>query len=246
MRRTSQTRKTDRDFWEKFAQEDAHTYILTNLKKHDRQAFWHSGECTVERELLPAIRAAGIWPGVALELGCGVGRLTFPLAHYFREIVGLDVAGEMVRRALAYAHHNRIRNTSFVQISGPEDVLHEAENYAGKIDFLYSLLVFQHIADFPVIEGYLHVIAALLAENGYAYLQFDTRPQSVAYRMKASLPDALLPRFWRRGIRRIRRSTAEIASCLDRAGLEIVKEETPGTAYHRYLLKRSLVSENAR
>jgi SAM-dependent methyltransferase len=232
-------------YWNRFAQEDPHAYILTTLKKPEPQAFWQSGEQTVLEELLPVIRASGVRQGIALELGCGVGRLAFPLARHFHDVVGMDVAEGMIRRALAYAHHNGVRNTRFVRISSPEDALHEAGNYVGKVDFLYSLLVLQHIGDFSVIEEYLHVIAALLEETGYAYLQFDTRPQSIAYRMKTALPDSLLPWFWRRGIRRIRRSTGEIAPCLTRAGLDIVWEETPGTAYHRYLLKRSCIAEKA-
>ena len=145
----------------------------------------------------------------------------------------------MVQRATSFAHNNGIRNVSFVSISGPEDLLQQAGNYAGSCDLIYSLLVFQHISEFPVIEGYLHAIRVLLHEQGLAYLQFDTRPKSLAYRLKTRMPDFLLPRFWRRGIRRIRRSTKEIEACIRRAGLEIVGELTPQTPYHRYLLRLS-------
>ena len=37
-----------------------------------------------------------------------------------------------------------------------------------------------------------------------ALLQFDTRRASLSYRLRNALPDPLLPRPWRRGIRRIR------------------------------------------
>lgn len=234
------------DSWQRFAVEDPYTYILTSLGKQDRRAFWESGESTVTTELLPLIRSSGVRTGYAMELGCGLGRLAFPLSRHFHEIVGADIAEEMVRRANSFAEYNNIHNARFNCIAGPENVLCKLGGYAGRIDFLYSLLVLQHIADYSVIEGYLHVIHSLLAAEGLAYLQFDTRPQHAAYRLKTSLPDVLLPRFWRRGIRRIRRSPAEIAGSLRRAGLQIVKELSPGTAYHRYLLKRAPDAQSSR
>jgi cyclopropane fatty-acyl-phospholipid synthase-like methyltransferase len=153
-------------------------------------------------------------------------------------MVGVDIAEGMVRRAISFAGDNGIRNVLLAAISGPEDLLHKAGEYAGKVDFLYSLLVFQHIADFAVIESYLHAISELLEENGIAYLQFDTREQNLFYQWKTELPDFVLPRFWRRGIRRIRRSSTDIEVCLRRAGLEIVSEMEPRSAYHRYILRR--------
>jgi hypothetical protein len=167
-----------------------------------------------------------------------VGRLVFPLSSHFQEMVGVDIAEGMVRRAQDFARDNGIANARFSAMSGPEDLLHRAGNYSGRIDFLYSLLVFQHIPDFSMIEGYLHVIGVLLAENGIAYLQFDTRPGSFAYHIKTRMPDFLLPRFWRKGIRRIRRHPEDIEEGIHNAGLEITGELTPLTSYHRYILRR--------
>jgi hypothetical protein len=145
----------------------------------------------------------------------------------------------MVRRAVSFAGDNGIRNVDLAATSGPEDLLHKAGEYAGKVDFLYSLLVFQHIPDFAVIEGYLHAVSELLEAHGIAYLQFDTREQNLFYHWKTELPDFVLPRFWRRGIRRIRRSSTEIEACLRGAGLEIVGEMDAHSAYHRYVVKRA-------
>jgi SAM-dependent methyltransferase len=223
--------------WERFAETDPYRYILTSMKSHDPREFWQSGERTVRAELLPTVQDSAVRTVVGLELGCGVGRLALPMARHFHELLGVDISQGMIQRAKSCAQNNGIGNASFFAITGPEDFLSKVGNYAGSCDFVYSLLVFQHIPDFSIIEGYLRVVRILLYESGVAYLQFDTRPETAAYRMKTQLPDSLLPRFWRRGIRRIRRAPEAIAASMSRAGLRIVAELTPRSAYHRYLVR---------
>jgi SAM-dependent methyltransferase len=239
MRSSRNSRERQAGAWEKFAQEDPYTYILTSLKSKDQREFWQSGARTVEQELLPLIQTHRIPAGVAMELGCGVGRLLFPLSRHFREAVGADIAESMIGRARRFASDNGVGNVNFCSIAGPEDLLHQAGKYAGKVDFLYSLLVLQHIPDLAMIEGYLHAAGILLAESGIAYLQFDTRPEDFAYQIKSRMPDFLLPRFWRKGIRRVRRYPEKIETAIFKAGLEIAGELTPLTAYHRYILRKA-------
>ena len=225
--------------WEKFAQDDPYTYIWTALKGTDRHEFWRSGIRTIHEEFLPLLQLYKVRTILSMELGCGIGRLLVPLARHFQQVVGVDVAHGMVQQAVSFVHDNGINNASFLAISGPEDFLRRAGHHLGTVDFIYSLLVFQHIPEFSAIEGYLHVIRVLLHKHGLAYLQFDTRPRDFRYRLKTRLPDFLLPRFWRRGIRRIRRTPEEIEAGIRRAGMEIVGEFTPHTAYHRYILRLS-------
>lgn len=223
--------------WERFAEIDPYLYILTDMKRTDPRAFWQSGEQIVGAELLPLLHAHSLRPLLGLELGSGLGRLVFPLARHFRRVVGVDIANGMVYRAKSIARDNGVDNVSFIPISGPQDLLQRAGVFVGSCDLIYSLLVFQHIPDLSIIEDYLHAIRELLHQRGVAYLQFDTRPQGVGYHLKTWLPDALLPRFWRRGIRRIRRSSVDVEACIRRAGMEILGELSPQTAYHRYILR---------
>jgi SAM-dependent methyltransferase len=232
-------RKNPNEIWQEFALKDPYTYILTSLKKSDPEEFWQSGRRTVQEELLPLVESRAVGRQAAMELGCGLGRLALPLAPHFTEMLGVDIAVTMVRCARCFARDYAVHNVSYFSISGPDNLLIVAGKYEGKINFLYSLLVFQHIPDFSLIEGYLCAIRSLLEIQGIAYLQFDTRPKSLAYRMKSILPDFVLPRFWRKGIRRIRRTPDEIEASIRKAGLEIIGELCPGTAYHRYILRRA-------
>lgn len=239
---THPSEKTDESFrlrsaeWDNYAHDDAYTYIMTDLPRGDSQAFWQSGEAIVSKELLPAARGHHASFGTALEIGCGVGRLMFPMSRYFRQVIGVDISSEMVRKGRALATERSLSNVTFVAVSTPD----ELNCTPRTIDFAYSLLVFQHIDDFRVIRAYLESIYSLLAPGGIAYLQFDTRSQTLAYRAKSALPDFLLPRFWRRGIRRIRRTVVELEALFSQVGLEVVENATPGTEYHRYILRKAL------
>lgn len=225
--------------WDRFAEVDPYTYILTSLKNRDIKEFWQSGQAVVNREILPFVHSRQISTGIGMELGCGLGRLMLPLAPSFGEMWGVDVAEAMVRRAQMFAADRGIHNVHFIAVSDPQALLDHMRSFIRQVDFIYSLLVFQHIPDLRVIERYLRISSALLSNSGIAYLQFDTRPKSWAYYLKSNLPDFLLPRFWRKGIRRIRRAPRELEATFRDAGLQVLDELTPSTEYHRYILRRA-------
>lgn len=152
-------------------------------------------------------------------------------------MVGADISEGMIRRARGFAAERGISRARFVRVAKPAGLPSVLADVAGQVTFIYSLLVFQHIPDFGIIDSYLEAVSRLLSPDGVAYLQFDTRDQTFPYWVKMALPDSLLPRFWRRGVRRIRRSSSEIECSLARKGLKIIGEKSPRSAYHRYVLK---------
>jgi SAM-dependent methyltransferase len=223
--------------WEKFAEADACGYIMTDLAGGGPDAFWQSGEKTVREELLPVLGEFGVPLDCGVELGCGVGRLLLPLSRVFQRMVGVDIAEGMVRRGQAFARQQQITNARFVAIAAPGGLPGALGEETPRVTFVYSLLVFQHISDFQIIESYLAAIGKILSPDGIAYLQFDTRARTLPYHVKTMLPDFLLPKFFRRGIRRIRRSPAELEGAFARSGLRILQERTPRSAEHRYVVR---------
>jgi SAM-dependent methyltransferase len=218
--------------WERFAREDAEYYILTGLDTEREagslEAFFASG-----REQARAIldRCAPYLAGyeLAIEIGCGVGRVALPVAQRFERVVGVDVSPTMLEKLAD--------NAARAAVVVKPVLADEAWDEPSRADLVYSVLVFQHIETFSEIARYVGRIATALKANGVAYLQFDTRNRTLSYRLRNILPDAVLPRPWRRGIRRIRRSPQSVREVFRAAGLEIVEDLGAGTADHVFLLR---------
>jgi len=223
------------DRWERFAQQDAEYFIWTDLDRAQGEeamrAFFESGERAAER-LLDFAGEALTAHGRSLEIGCGVGRLTLAMARRFEEARGVDIAPTMLRKL---GENAAAQERSNVRGFLAGDAWDEPDS----VDFAYSWLVFQHIEDFGIIEDYLQRIARALKPSGVACLQFDTRPRGLAYRIRFALPAFLLPRNWRPGIRRIRRSASELRTAMQRAGLRVDAEQAPDSDVHLFRLRRA-------
>jgi SAM-dependent methyltransferase len=224
--------------WDEFAKRDPLGYICTDLRGKRPEAFWASGEKVIAEEIVPVLAEMHVPLETAVEIGCGVGRLLIPLSRHFKQVIGLDVSRVMILRAQENCSERGICNVKALAVPGPEEALEVLSSEIGKVSFVYSLLVFQHIEDMRVIGAYLTVVARLLSPAGIGYLQFDTRPRTFFYYIKTALPDCMLPRFWRRGVRRIRRDPGELEAALKSSGLAIVGERGARGPYHRYLVRR--------
>lgn len=218
---------TNQQQWERFAHTNSMYYIATDAK--NAADFWQHGETNFRAHIKPLLEKYSI-RGTAADFGCGIGRHTFPLATAFKRVQGIDVSHEM----LAQAHE---------KLHPAVEFLHNDEFFSRHlelVDFIYSANVFQHIEDFAIIEQILRAMAAKLAPGAYAYLHFDTRPQTPLYHIKNKIPDFVLPRSQRRGIGRIRRHASELTTILKRIGYSIVDQHQPGTEYHFILVRRAI------
>lgn len=156
-------RNTDAD-WEAFARHDPYWAVLTanefrrgNLDESARAAFFGNGEGTIADTVHTLQRHFGCPHqfDIALDFGCGVGRLLFPLARRSRIAIGVDVAPSMLEECGRNAEKFEIGN---VILRRSDDKLSHVQEYGGKVNFLSSLLVLQHI---PPRRG-LGIFSALL------------------------------------------------------------------------------------
>ncbi len=158
---------TDCD-WEHFGRTEPYWAVSTkeqfrreNLDSRSLAEFFAGGGKHVDWVLEVVRRRvdAGFVPRMALDFGCGVGRLTLPLARKCESVVGVDVSEGMLREARAQAEAQGLTNVRFVR--GDDDLSAVEAGY----DFMISHIVFQHI---PCDRGQrlLQRLVDLLADGG--------------------------------------------------------------------------------
>jgi SAM-dependent methyltransferase len=157
--------------WRRWGETDPYYAVLSHSRfrlasiQDSRDEFFELGRLTVEERLAAAERHFGpVEHRRALDFGCGVGRLSIPLAVHFDEVLGLDVAPAMLAEARVNADARGISN---LRLDLSDDDLSRAE---GAFDLVICFIVLQHI---PVRRG-MRIISRLLdrvAPGGVAAIQ---------------------------------------------------------------------------
>ncbi len=163
--------------WERYGAMDPYYGVLSEpdfrhslLDAAARERFFETGRRHVA-EMLAAIESligADFQYRAALDYGCGVGRLTRPLAERCEHVYGVDVSPSMLREAERNAERMGLPNVEWL----PAEQLDEL---SGAYDLVQSFLVFQHI---PVREGE-RIFATLvrgLRPGGAGSIQVALRP----------------------------------------------------------------------
>jgi SAM-dependent methyltransferase len=146
--------------WDARARENPRAYINWPDIANEEGAFFMSGRADYERYIKPFLKKMDCQPAdkVALEIGCGIGRLARWAAAEFGEYIGVDVSPEMVRKAASY----HIPRATFRAVSGAD----LSGIPAGSIDFAFSFAVFQHVPDKAAIFNYFAEVARVLRHGG--------------------------------------------------------------------------------
>ena len=170
--------------WDKLGRADPYFGVLADpafrtseLTAAARDAFFEQGERDV-REVVDTMRqltGGEFRPSRALDFGCGVGRLTIPLARVAEQVVAVDASSAMLDEARANCSRAGLTNVTFA-LSTPG--LPGAD---GPFDFIYSYIVFQHI---PPRLGYglLDAMLDRLAPQAGGMLHFTFARQSTMVR----------------------------------------------------------------
>jgi SAM-dependent methyltransferase len=165
--------------WDEAAGQNPMYYIASERKDWETTEFFRSGEIVVAQWVDPFLARVGLEPRSvdAVEIGCGIGRLSVPLANRFRQVVGVDLSPKMIEAATRL--HSGTTNLRFVANSG-NDLPTVADHSCG---FAFSALVFQHIPSFKAIEGYVAEIGRVLTSGGYFVIQANSPTVSGFFRL---------------------------------------------------------------
>jgi 2-polyprenyl-3-methyl-5-hydroxy-6-metoxy-1,4-benzoquinol methylase len=162
----AQTQKS----WTIMGTERPHNSVLTRITNFDAEGM-DDFDATGRLEVLAlrtALERAGLDAGkldVALEFGCGTGRMTKYLAKMFPKVIALDVSEPHLEIAKVEA---KAPNTTFRKIDSVEELAK-----LPPIDLFVSVIVLQHNPP-PVIKATLDHILPKVRPGGAAYFQVPT------------------------------------------------------------------------
>jgi SAM-dependent methyltransferase len=212
----AQLREMER-FWDARAREDPYYFVDSRLRYRDpdTELFWAHGESDLDA-LLAAVEARVEPSQVVVEIGCGVGRLTRPLADRASVVVALDVSSEMLARARQLNPH--LDNVRWVHgdgrsLTGIGDA---------SADLCVSHVVFQHIPDPEITLGYVREMGRVLRPGGEAVFGVSNDP--AVHRRSAGAPRNLIARILGHGPRG-QADPAWLGSSVDLADLRAAATE---------------------
>jgi FkbM family methyltransferase len=159
-----------RRVWQTLGRDDPLWAVLSHADKRggrwNPEEFLATGEVEVDVQLA-ALAASGLPSGreLALDFGCGAGRLSRALARHFAKVIGVDVSASMIEAA-------RTLNADVSNVDFRENASPRIERVAdASVDFLFSHITLQHIP-VALAAGYVDEFFRVLAPGGVAVFQF--------------------------------------------------------------------------
>jgi len=133
--------------------------------------FRASGERDYKKYVGGFLSALEIDPAemVALEIGCGVGRVSDFLGHDFYRLVAVDVSREMLKIA-----RQRVMAKDILWLCNDGISLGPIADHS--VDFIFSFAVFQHIPDAASLAYYLEEAGRVLKPGGWFVFQVMNQP----------------------------------------------------------------------
>jgi ubiquinone/menaquinone biosynthesis C-methylase UbiE len=154
--------------WDARARENAMHFIASGKDDWTEEEFSASGRINVQQHVVDdrELVCAGREPRSlrALEIGCGIGRMSEHLAGFFGTLTGVDVSGEMIRRGTERLAH--LPNVQLVETDGASLPFPDAS-----FDVVFSFTCFQHVPTKEAVIGTLRDAFRVLAPGGIAKFQ---------------------------------------------------------------------------
>jgi ubiquinone/menaquinone biosynthesis C-methylase UbiE len=155
--------------WNAMAELDPLWAILSDPEKKfgkwNKEEFFRDGRREANRvTTMCHENGISVSPGEMLDFGCGVGRMTRAFSEYFRSSVGIDVSGKMVELAIKF---NSDRPECEFIASASADLPFADATF----DFVFSVLVLQHLPKKSMILGYLSEFIRVAKNGGVIVFQ---------------------------------------------------------------------------
>jgi SAM-dependent methyltransferase len=173
-----------RQAWERLGSERPFHSVLTEPRylpgtfADAEREFWQSGEseATMLAGYLADLGLIKLEDASALEYGCGVGRVTVPLAGYLRNVTACDLSAPHLALARERAALMGRNNVRLLLLENPI----EAE--FAPCDLFYSRIVLQHNPP-PIIGHLLRSLIRALNPGGLGIFQVPTYGVGYSFRV---------------------------------------------------------------
>jgi len=177
--------------WDELARTDPLWAVLTDPYKRgnrwDAEEFFETGAREIDALIhyIESLRV-NLPRRKALDFGCGVGRLSQPLADHFEEVWGVDIAPSMIGLARKY---NRYGDRCKYRVNHTDDLRVFSDD---SFDLVYSLLTLQHMPPYYA-KGYIKEFLRVLQPGGLLVFQMAGRPAAVLRQfLRRLLPHSLI------------------------------------------------------
>jgi SAM-dependent methyltransferase len=166
---------SDRKRWSKLAAKQPYwaslqepEYRANRIDDDVIEAFFESGERQMDATLATVRTFLGpdFHPARALDFGCGVGRLTMPLARESRHVLAVDISDMMLREAAENCLEQGIANVEFIDTR-----VFSNDSHRRRFDFVHSYNVFQHIRPWTGLRVTRRILD-MLTPGGIGALHF--------------------------------------------------------------------------
>lgn len=141
--------RTERSRWDRLARDPY--YAVINTERNRRSQFDEDARRELvdsgERDIAETIEEIRRWvapdflPKLAVDFGCGVGRLTIPIARIAERAIGIDISEAMLDEARRNSREAGFENTAFFT----SDEYFGSLDTRDPVDFIHAFIVFQHI-----------------------------------------------------------------------------------------------------
>jgi SAM-dependent methyltransferase len=217
--------------WERMAGEDPLWAVLSDPEKRrgkwDKDEFFRTGEVEIAEVLDYAARLnPTMRRDIALDFGCGVGRLTSAMAGHFAQVIGLDISPTMIELA---RREDRSEGRCAYVLNASNDL---AQFASDTFDFIYSDITLQHIRP-PASLMYIAEFVRVLKPGGLLIFQVPSaRRPGIKTVLRRFVPLALRRKLMGgMEMHGLKRET--VGETIERAGGRLI-EALPDEAAGRY------------
>jgi len=176
--------------WDAFGKTDPYFGVIAEPAFHgrsidarDRAEFFARGVTEIANTLDVARSVVGptFRPARAMDFGCGVGRLTMPLAANCSQVVGIDISPAMTEEASRNCAAQGIHNVAFAT---------SIDEVEGTFDFVHSFIVFQHIPPKYGLRLFDQMLGRLRPHGGgmvhFTYARSASVTRKLVHRLRRS------------------------------------------------------------